>query len=136
MKSFYALRSKVLEDRTISPEDVASIRAQIEQDGALTLDDMKLLVELLSDADSVCREFDDLFFPALRAIVLQDGRVTADEQFFLLKMLYSDGRIREQEKRFLVELRRDAVESSPEFDSLCETAFAAPSTGWDVGGRA
>jgi hypothetical protein len=136
MRSLHELRSKVLADRTISPADVAEIRDYVQRDGELNLDDMKVLVELLSEADEVCPEFDDLFFPALRTIVLHDGRIGQDEQFFLLKMLYTDGHIREREKSFLVELRRDANELTPEFESLCEIAFASHPRNWDVGGRA
>jgi hypothetical protein len=97
---------------------------------------MKVLVELLGEADKVCPEFDELFFPALRNIVLQDGRIGDDEQFYLLKMLYSDGHIRESEKRFLTELLRDAREVTSEFKALCETALSAHPTNWEVGGRA
>jgi hypothetical protein len=135
MKRFHELRAQVIEDRRISPAEVAVIRDHIEHDGQLTLDDMKVLVELLSEADEVCPEFDELFFPALRQIVLQDGRIGHDEQFFLLKMLYSDGHIRQNEKDFLVELRREAREIAPEFEALCETALTAHATNWDVGGR-
>ena len=108
------LRAKVLQDHTICADDVELIRAEIERDGCLNLDDMKLLVELLSDANEVCPEFDELFFPALRTIVLRDGRIGQDEQFLLLKMLYSDGHVRDSEREFLVQLRREARLVPPE----------------------
>jgi hypothetical protein len=135
MNRLQELRRHVLQDRQISRSEVAVIRDYIDQDGELNLQDMKVLVELLSDADDVCPEFDELFFPAMRKIVLQDGRIGEDEQFYLLKMLYSDGHIRESEKSFLTELCRDAREVSPEFEALCETALGAHATNWDVGGR-
>lgn len=133
MARFDQLRAKVLQDRRITPDEVATIRQHIEQDGRLDLADVKLLVELLADADDVCGEFDDLFFPALREVLLEDGRILADEQFYLLKMLYSDGRVREREREFLRELQRD-VEPDAAFDRLCATAFACPEENWSVGG--
>jgi hypothetical protein len=49
-------------------------------------------------------------------------------------MLYSDGHIRDCEREFLAELRREVVETTPEFEALCETAMRAKSKNWDLGG--
>lgn len=129
------LRTKVLHDEKITVDEVEVIREYLRQDGRLNLDDMKVLIELLSDAKEVCPEFDELFFPALKEVVLADGLIGSDEQFYLLKMLYSDGHIRDCERTFLAELRREAKQTSPEFEWLCETAAQAPAKNWDVGGR-
>jgi len=133
MASLRELHSALLEDGKISDSEVAVIRDFIRSDGRLDLDDMKFLVELLSDAREVCPAFDELFFPSLKEIILQDGRVGQAEQFYLLKMLYSNGKIRTSEKEFLLQLRDELQEITPEFDALCETAFAADPTHWDVG---
>jgi uncharacterized tellurite resistance protein B-like protein len=135
MAGLYELRSELLRDGKISESDVRIIRAHIQRDGRLDQQDVKFLVELLSEADQVCPEFDELFFPALKQVIMDDGRIGEDEQFYLLKMLYANGRIRESEKRFLRELRREATEVTPEFQSLCETALVADETNWDVQGR-
>jgi hypothetical protein len=50
-------------------------------------------------------------------------------------MHYSDGRITDSELRLLDDLCKKLSHKSPEFEALCETAFAAPSTGWEVGGQ-
>jgi hypothetical protein len=135
MSRLQELRANVLKDRKITQTEVDFIRDYVEQDGRLDLDDVKVLVELLTEATEVCAEFDELFFPALKQVVLADGRIGCDEQFYLLKMLYADGHVRDSERNFLVELRREAVETTPEFDSLCETAAKAASRNWDLGGR-
>ena len=54
------------------------------------------------------------------------------EQFYLLKMIYSDGHIRESEKKFLRELRDEATEITPDFEALLETVFEAHPTNWAV----
>ena len=134
MANLNQLRSQLLNDRKITEKDVEVIRAHVWEDGCLDLSDVRFLVELLSDADEVCPEFDELFFPLLKRVVLADGRVGYDEQFYLLKMLYSDGHVRESERRFLQELLRDATEVAPELQALCDTALAADSRCWGVGG--
>ncbi len=135
MANLMAFRSQLLSDGRITPSEVDLIVDQIAADGKLDIEDMKLLVELMVDADEVCPEFDELFFPALREIILQDGKVGFDEHFYLLKMLYSDGIIRPRERSFLMELRSEAEEFAPEFIELCDTALNAPSQGWSVEGR-
>ena len=128
--------AQVLSDRKITENEVSTIRDQIEQDGKLDLQDVKFLVQILSDATEVCPAFDDLFFPILEEIILQDGKIGRDEQFYLLKMLYSDGNIRDREKQFLRELRDKATDVPAEFDELCSIAFDAHPTNWSVGGTA
>ena len=135
MGHLHQFRSVLLRDRRITDDEVDVIRDYIHQDGRLDLDDVKLLVELLSNAVEVCPAFDDLFFPALKEVILADGRIGLDEQFFLLKMLYSDGHVRDAEKRFLLELRREAKEITPEFEALCDEALEAHPTNWSTGGR-
>ena len=135
MSGLYQLRAELLRDGRITADEVGVIRQYIESDGKLDLQDVKFLVELLSEAVDVCPEFDELFFPTLKEVILADGQIGSDEQFYLLKMLYSDGHIRENEKQFLVELRSQLKEVPPEFDQMCQTAFQAHATNWDVGGR-
>jgi hypothetical protein len=124
------VRTQVLKDRRITDAEVALIREAVHADGRLDLADVKLLVELLGEAVDVCPAFDELFFPVLRKVLLEDGRILADEQYYLLKMLYSDGHVRDVEREFLRDLQRE-VEPSPAFNRLCETAFASPDRNWN-----
>ena len=135
MGRLHQLQAQLLVDRRITEHDVNVIRRYIQEDGKLDLDDVKFLVGLLSDADEVCPAFDELFFPALKEVILADGRIGTDEQFYLLKMLYSDGHIRQSEKQFLLELTRDAKQVSPEFQAICDEALNVHPRNWSVGGR-
>jgi hypothetical protein len=129
------LQTELLQDGKITDQEVEVIRGYLRDRGSLDMEDVKFLVELLNDAREVSPAFDAIFFPALKDVILADGRVGLDEQFYLLKMLYSDGNVRECEKQFLQELRREAKEITPEFEALCKEAFRAPATNWSVGGR-
>ena len=129
------LRPRLINNGRIGDAEVVHIRDHILEDGQLDINDVRFLVELLSEATDVCPAFDALFFPVLKDVILSDGRIGQDEQFYLLKMLYSDGNVRESEKQFLRELRDEATDAPPEFHELCETAFASEATNWDVGGQ-
>ena len=126
MANIYRLREQLLRDQRITEDEVAVIREFIERDGKLDLDDVRFLVDLLSDAREVCSAFDDLFFPVLREVILADGRVGLDEHFYLLKMLYSNGQIRQRERQFLSELRAAVEQASPELDALCAEVGEVP----------
>jgi len=134
MGNLFQLKDQLLVDRRISDNEVDAIRAYINANGKLDLDDVKFLVTLLSEAREVSEGFDALFFPALKQVILADGCVGLDEQFYLMKMLYADGRIRESERRFLRELKGALKESTPEFEAMYETAMATEAQGWCVGG--
>ena len=129
------LRSELLSDGNITDAEVALIRGHVEQDGQLDLEDVKFLVHLLSEANEVCPAFDKLFFATLKDVFLADGKIGQDEQFYILKMLYSDGVLRENEREFLQTLRREVAEVSPEFEAMCETAALARSENWSLGGK-
>lgn len=125
----------VLADGTVDDQELDGIRQAVAFDGRLELDDVKLLVDLYCGARQRSAAFEELFFEVLEKVLLSDGEVDPAEQFYLLKMLYSDRVITERERQFLLRLKRKMRHVSPEFDALCDEALAAPATGWDVGGR-
>ena len=135
MPGLYEIRDQLLSDGRITPNEVEKIKSHMAEDGKLDIQDAKFLVELLKNADEVCEEFDELFFPCLREIILQDGCIGMDEQYLLLQMLYSDGEVRNSERRFLTELYRDADQVTPEFEQLCKTALQCDGTDWSLGGE-
>ena len=135
MTNLYRLQSALLQDKRITDNEVGMIRDYVEEDGKLDLADVKFLVELLSNAQEVCPAFDDLFFPVLKEVLLADGKITMDEHFYLLKMLYSDGHVRDCEREFLLQLRDELDEVSPEFDALCEQVLTVSARDWSLGGR-
>ena len=135
MPRYFELLSTTLANQKIDDDEVGTIRDQIYRDGQLDLDDVRLLIELYCEAREYPAAFETLFFDILKKVFLADGEVTPDEQYHLLKMLYSDRVIRSRELEFLRELKRESKHASPEFDALCQNAFEAQPTNWSVGGR-
>ena len=135
MSTFHEFVSALLADKKIDESEVPLIREYLYKDGRLDLDDVKLLVELYCGATDYCGAFEDLFFSVLEEVFLADGEIQPSEQFYLLKMLYSDREIRDREKDFLLRLKETASQTTPEFEALCHEAFQAHPTAWSVGGR-
>ena len=127
--------AKIQANGAITDDEVPSIRHRLSADNRLDLDDVKLLVELYCNTGNRCPAFDELFFSVLERVLLTDEAIQPSEEFYLLKMLYSDREIREPERQFLRRLRKALPERSPSFEALYETAMQAPAKNWSVGGR-
>ena len=134
MAHFHQFIEKIHADGKICDADVLLIGQEIEADGQLDMADVKLLVELYCYAKERSAAFDNLFFSVLEKVFLNDGKISASEEFYLLKMIYSDRVIGEREREFLRKLRKQIPERSASFEALFETAINAPSTNWCVGG--
>jgi hypothetical protein len=116
------------EDLRIDDADVARIREHLPENGTPSADDLAVLAELRSEARAVCPAFDQLFFPAFKAHLLADGKISFPEQFALLRILYGGGGIDPAERQFLLELRKEVREMTPEFDALCRQAISEVTT--------
>ena len=135
MSTFHEFVSTTLADNRIDDLEVPLIREHLHQNGQLDLEDVKLLVELYCGATEYCAACEELFFSVMEEVVLADGAIHPSEQFYLLKMLYSNREVRDSEKEFLLELRQKARQTSPEFEALCDEALGAHPTAWSVGGK-
>ena len=65
-----------------------------------------------------------MLFSAIKAAVLADGEISAKEAAWLKQFLYADGKIDEEEKKFLRDLKASARATSPEFEALFAQATA------------
>ncbi len=135
MSQLYGLVSRVLGDGKIDDADTDVIRDMLASDHRLDLNDVQMLVELYCETPQRSVLFDEMFFSVLEQVLLSDGEVQPSEQFYLLKMLYSDREVRQRERDFLRRLQNKAQHRSPEFDALCETAFQCDNRNWSTGGR-
>ena len=133
-KQLHQFLSTLQANGEITDDKVQAIRQQIAADRRLDLDDVKLLVHLYCETHNRCAKFDELFFSVLERVLLKDGEITPSEEFYLLKMLYSDREIHQPEKDFLRKLRKKLPKRSQSFENLFETAMAAPAKNWCVGG--
>ncbi len=135
MGRFHEFIATTLRDGRITESQVPLIAAEIRCDGRIDLEDVKLLVELYCSAREYCSSFEGLFFDVLEQVILEDGKVQPSEQYYLMKMLYSDRVIREAEKQFLARIRDRVSTISPEFAELCNEAMEAESGVSCVGDR-
>lgn len=135
MSQLHDFIATTLADRQISDDELPKIRERLYADGELSQEDVKLLVELYCGCDEPSPKFSKLLFAVLEEVLLADDEISPSEQFYLLKLLYSDRVVRDSERQFLKKLRGKLSRKVPEFEALYETAMKAPDRNWSVGGR-
>jgi len=84
------------------------------------------LVELHKRVQHPNPAFEHLFYRAVRDHVLADGRIDAGEAAWLRQVLFADGTLRDEERKFLHELKGEAGLTSPEFEALYAEAMKMP----------
>jgi hypothetical protein len=132
MSRLHDFVATTLADRHISEAEVPLIRERLYADGELSQCDVKLLIELYCGSEEPSESFSRLFFQVLEEVLLADGEISPSEQFYLLKMLYSDRVVRDQEREFLRKLRTKLPKRTAEFETLYQTALNSPNQNWAV----
>jgi hypothetical protein len=125
MSKLYQFLAKIQANGKICDEEVSLIRQKIGDDGQLDGDDVKLLVTLYCETADRCPAFDTLFFSVLEKVLLTDGQISPSEEYYLLKMLYSDREVRQPEREFLQRLRKQLPQRTASFEHLCDEAMEA-----------
>ena len=115
-------KALALADGRIDTKETQIIKDAIWSDGKLDKSELEFLLDIKKSASGVVREFNTMLFSALKAAVLADGDISASEAGWLRKFLYADGKIDDDEKKFLQDLKSSATATSPEFDALYKQA--------------
>ncbi len=136
MATYHEVVQHILADQKIDDGELKQLCDHVYRNGTPNLDDVRLLVELYTGVPALSEAFENFFYGVLKKVILADGEIQPGEQFYLLKVIYSDRVIRPRELAFLREIRREAKQVTPDFEQLCQAAFQAPATNWSVGGVA
>jgi hypothetical protein len=70
--------------------------------------------------------FEHFFYQAIKHHILPDGRIGVEETAWLRRMLFADGKIKDEERKFLHELKGEAKSVSPEFEALFKEGMKEP----------
>jgi hypothetical protein len=84
------------------------------------------LVELHKRVQHMTPAFEHFFYQTIKHHILTDGWIDAEEAGWLRRMLFADGKVRDEERKFLHELKGEARKASPEFEALFEESMKRP----------
>src|SRR4051812_11973134 len=95
------LETDILADGRVNSPELEALRLEIYGNGKVDRIKADFLVELHKRVQHRSPAFEQFFYRAIKDHVLADGRINAEEAAWLQEMLFADGKIDDQERKFL-----------------------------------
>src|SRR5205085_9657113 len=102
------------------------LRGRLYVDGKIDRRAADFLVELHKRVQHITPAFQHFFYQAVKDHILAHGRIDAEETAWLRRMLFADGKIDDEERKFLHELKGQATQVCREFEVLFEESMKQP----------
>jgi hypothetical protein len=102
------------------------LRRELYAGGKIDRRGADFLVELHKRVQHLTPAFEHFFYKAIKDHILAHGRIDAEEAAWLRRMLFADGKIDDEERKFLHELKGEAKQVSREFEVLFEESMKEP----------
>ena len=111
--------------RADGPE-LEALRRQLYAGGKIARREADFLVELHKRVQHKTPAFEKFFYRAIKDHVLASGRIDAEQATWLRGILATGNWIQDDDRRLLHELKGEAQEVDPEFESLFAEAMKQP----------
>ena len=116
----------ILANGRVDGPELEGLRRQLYAGGKIERPEADFLVELHKRVQHRTPAFEQFFYQAVKDHVLAHGRIDAEETAWLRRMLFADGKIKDEERTFLHELKGEAGEVCREFQVLFEECMKQP----------
>ena len=97
----------------VDSDHLEALRRGLYAGGKVGRPEADFLVELHKRVQHPNPAFEQLFYQAIKDHILADGRIDAEEAAWLRRMLFADGKITDEERKFLHELKGEARADQP-----------------------
>jgi hypothetical protein len=118
MVKLLQIEQDILANGKVDGPELEVLREQIYGAGPIDREKADFLVKLHKRVQHMTPAFDHFFYQAIKDHILADGEVGAEEADWLRRMLFHDGKIKDEERKFLHELKGEAKQVSREFETL------------------
>jgi hypothetical protein len=118
MQNWQEIEQAILANGRVDGAELEALRHKVYAGAKIERRDADFLVELHKRVQHMTPAFEQFFYQAIKDHILARGRIDAEEAAWLRRMLLTDGKIKDEERRFLHELKGEAKKVSPEFESL------------------
>ncbi len=126
MLKLQQLEQRILANGRVDGDELEALRRELYAGGKIDRPKADFLVELHKRVQHITPAFEHLFYQAIKDHILANGRISAEETAWLRRMLFADGKIRDEERKFLHELKGESKETSPEFEALFKESMKEP----------
>jgi hypothetical protein len=116
----------ILANGRVDGPELQALRRQLYAGSKIERREADFLVELHKRVQHRTPAFEQFFYQAIKDHILAHGRIDAEEATWLRRMLFPDGKIDDEERKFLHELKGEAKQVSREFDVLFAESMKQP----------
>lgn len=116
----------ILAKSRVGGPELEVLRRQLYAGGTIGRREADFLVELHKRVQHLTPAFERFFYQAIKEHILTHGRVDAEEAAWLRRMLFADGKIDDEGRKFLHELKGEAERVSREFEVLFDESMKQP----------
>ena len=118
MSDLQGIEEKILADGRVATPQLELLQHELYANEKIDRQEADFLVELYKRVQHKTPAFEHFFYQAIKAHLLADGRIDAEDTTWLRRMLFTDSQIADLERTFMHELKGEAKHASPEFMHL------------------
>src|ERR1700730_12424197 len=126
MLNLHQVEHDILANGKVDGHHLEALRRQLYADGKIDRRGADFLVELHKRVQHVTPAFEHFFYQAIKDHILAHGPIDVEETAWLRRMLFADGPLKDEERKFLHELKGEAKGVSHEFEALFEEGMKQP----------
>jgi tellurite resistance protein len=112
------IEQAILANGRVDGPELEVLRRQLYAGGKIERREADFLVELHKRVQHRTPAFEKFFYQAIKDYILAHGRIDAEEAAWLRRMLFADGKIDDEERKLLHELKGEAKLVGREFEVL------------------
>src|SRR5438105_810805 len=101
MRTLRELEERILAIGRVDGEELAVLRQVLYADGRIDRKEADFLVELHKRVRNRTHAFEQFFYQALKDHLLASGRIGPNKTAWLREVLFADGKIEDEERKFL-----------------------------------
>src|ERR1700758_3018672 len=110
----------------VEGQELEVLRRRVYAGARINRSEADFLVELHKRVQHLTPAFEQFFYQAIKDHILAHGRIDAEEAAWLRRMLFADGKLADEERKFLHELKGEAKQLSREFEALFAESMKQP----------
>jgi uncharacterized membrane protein YebE (DUF533 family) len=110
----------------VDKAELEVLRQELYSRGGVDRQGADFLIELHKRVQHMTPAFEHFFYQAVKDHILAQGRINKEETAWLRRMIFADGKVDDQERKFLHELRGESKEICYEFAALIGESMKQP----------
>src|SRR5690242_14880609 len=118
MPNWQDTEARMLAKDKVEDHELEGLRQAVYADGKVNRAEADFLIDLYKRLPVRTPAFTQFFYQALKDHVLKDGRISAYDAAWLRQVVFADGKVDNEERQLLRQLKWEAREVSPEFEAL------------------